>query len=135
MSIHNSLHLIQQWFRKDIDMDIHSINLRISELCAQRKWSYYRLAKETGFQQSTLKSIVKEKNMPSLYTLDKICTAFNISLACFFDSPFFDIPTQSNNTFLSLWNNLSSDDKEKVLIYMYGLLHKEISKEDFVNDI
>ena len=117
-------------------MDIHSINKRIAELCAKNDWSYYKLSKEAGFQQSTLKSITKEKNMPSLYTLSKICRAFGITISDFFNSELFVTANkQLNDDFINLWNELSLTDKEKVMIYMHGLLHKEIKKEDVKNDI
>lgn len=120
---------------KGYKMDIKVIKRRISELCDERNWSYYRLAKEAGFQQSTLKSIIKEKNMPSLYTLSKICDAFGITLSSFFDDPLFETKEYSDKMFNSLWETLSSTEKEKVLIYMHGLLGKEIKKEDFKDEL
>lgn len=116
-------------------MDIKSIKKRIEQLCNQKQWSFYRLAKESGFQQSTLESIINEKNMPSLYTLEKICLAFNITLSDFFDSEFFRYTPNLKEHYVELWKELSKSDKKKVLIYMHGLLHKEIKKEDFQNDI
>ena len=117
-------------------MDIQSMHKRIAELCKQKQWTYYRLAKECGFQQSTLKSIIKEKNMPNLYTLDKICNALNITLSDFFKSELFEDVTTINNEYISLWIKLQSADKERVLVYMYGLLHKEVPmKEDVKNDL
>ena len=109
-------------------MDIKLISQRITKLCDQRNWSYYRLSKEAGFEQSTLKSISKEKNMPSLYTLEKICTAFDITISDFFDDEIFQTENKSQ-TFLKLWKELDSNDKEKVLIYIAGLLKKDISEE------
>jgi len=111
-------------------MDIKSINERIKQLCKQRNWSYYRLSKESGFQQSTLKTIRKETNMPSLYTIDKICNAFGITVADFFDNELFQDEANSKSIFISIWDELTVKDKEKVLIYMYGLTHKEL-KQDF----
>ena len=111
-------------------MDIKSIKTRIEQLCKQRHWSYYKLSKESGFQQSTLKSILKEKNMPSLYTLYKICEAFNISLSDFFNDKLFDSNTKSKQLFVQLWDELQPDDQKKVLIYMQGLLHKQIQEEE-----
>ena len=118
-----------------LKMDIKSIKLRISELCKQKGWSYYRLSKEAGFQQSTLKPILKEKNLPNLYTLEKICTALNISLSDFFKSDLFNCKIHSDDSYRQLWNQLPSGDKEKVLIYMYGLLRLEIPKEGLKNDL
>lgn len=108
-------------------MDIKSIHHRIDVLCKEKGWSYYRLAKKAGFQQSTLKSIIKEQYMPSLYTLDKICIAFNITMSDFFNANDFNSKNNEKELFLSLWEELSATDHEKVLIYMHGLLHKEIN--------
>lgn len=111
-------------------MDIKAIHNRIDELCKERNWSYYKLAKEAGFQQSTLKPIIKEKNMPSLYTLNKICMACDISLSDFFSSHYFNKNQDDHNELQYLLAALSPQDKKLVKIYIYGLLHKEI-KEDF----
>ena len=109
-------------------MDIKSINKRIKMLREMRGWSEYRLSKEGGFEQSTLKSIKKEKNMPSLYTIEKICFAFDITISDFFDDEIFG-HSKNKPLFISLWTELSPHDKEKVLIYMYGLTHKELPKD------
>ena len=111
-------------------MDIKSINKRITQLCKKNNWSYYRLAKEAGFQQSTLKSITKEQNMPSLYTLSKICEAFKITISDFFDDEIFSPDIKYKHSFIKLWNELQPPDKERVLIYIHGLLHKTMKEEE-----
>lgn len=117
-------------------MDIQSIHKRILELCQQKQWSFYRLAKESGFSQSTLKSITKEKYMPNLYTINKICSALDISLSDFFKSKLFGYTQDSDNIYTTLWSRLHESEREKVLIYMYGLLHEKIpQKEDNTNDL
>lgn len=115
-------------------MDKHSIPNRITELCQQKGWSYYKLAQEAGFQQANLNSILKGKNLPTLYTISKICDALDISLSDFFKGSFFDNTLSSTHQYQVLWEALSSSDKEKVLIYMHGLTHT-IPKEDFENDL
>lgn len=114
-------------------MDIKLINERIKNLREQRGWSEYRLAKEAGFEQSTLKVIKKEKHMPSLYTIEKICFAFGITISDFFDDEVFG-HSKNKPLFISLWMKLSPLDKEKVLIYMFGLTRKELPK-DFENEL
>lgn len=116
-------------------MEIEAINKRISQLCKMRGMSYYRLAKDSNLSESVLSSIRREKNLPSLDTLEKICNAFNITMSEFFNCELFETHKTSNELYVSLWNELSRSDKEKVIIYMHGLLHKEIHKEDFNNDI
>lgn len=116
-------------------MKIEAINKRISQLCKMREMSYYRLAKEGNLSESVLSAIRKEKNLPSLETLEKICKAINITMSEFFNSELFEINTKSKELYIALWQELSATDKEKVLIYMHGLLHKEITKEDFNDDL
>lgn len=42
---------------------------RIQELCDERNWSYYQLAKVSGIAYSTLSTMINKHNMPSLPTL------------------------------------------------------------------
>lgn len=116
-------------------MEIEVINKRISQLCKIRGMSYYRLAKDSKLSESVLSSIRREKNLPSLDTLEKICNAFNITMSEFFNSELFETHKKAKELYLSLWQELSTNDQEKVLIYIHGLLHKEIRKEDFKNDL
>lgn len=116
-------------------MEIETINKRVSQLCKMRGISYYRLAKESGLSESVLSSIRRNKNLPSLDTLEKICKAVNITMSEFFNSELFETCQHAKKLYIALWQELSANDKEKVLIYMHGLLHKEITKEDFNNDL
>ena len=115
-------------------MNIELISQRITQLCQDRRWSYYKLAKEAGFQQATLFPILHNKNMPNLYTLNEICNAFNITLSDFFRCELFETINYADN-YIQLWKELNNKDKEKVLIYMNGLLHKEIPEEGLIIDI
>ena len=62
-------------------MDTHS---RLRQLMAERGWTAYRLSKESGLSESTLASIFKRNTVPSIATLEAVCSAFGISLAQFF---------------------------------------------------
>ena len=64
---------------------------RIEKLCKERKITYYRLAKNSGLNTSTLNSILNgdSKNI-KVDTVKKICTGFNISIKIFFDDTIFD---------------------------------------------
>ncbi len=57
-------------------------------LCRKRKITVNKLAGMSGLRQSTVESIVKgiSKN-PTIKTLHKIATAFNMTLAEFLDFP------------------------------------------------
>ena len=111
----------------------NNVNKRINELCKEKGWSEYKLAKESGMQNSSINAMLKHNHIPSIPTLEKICAAFDITLSQFFDSELF----QKSKTplFIELWDKLDSLKKEKVLIYIHGLLSLPISKEDLENDI
>ena len=115
-------------------MDCNTVNERILELCRQRGWSEYKLAKMSSISNSTINAMFKNNHLPTFYTLQKICNAFQISLSQFFDCELFE-PNEESEVYKRLWKNLSPQDREKVLIYMYGLLHLDIKKEDIMNDI
>ena len=60
----------------------------IQDLCRERSWTYYRLAKEADIPYSTLNNMVNRTNIPTIPTLQKLCDAFGITLADFFlDEP------------------------------------------------
>ena len=56
----------------------------IQDLCKERSWTYYRLAKEADIPYSTLNNMVNRTNIPTIPTLQKLCDAFGITLADFF---------------------------------------------------
>ena len=66
-------------------MSVNDPVFHIKELCAERDWSYYQLAKSSGLSYSTISTLLNNNNLPSLTTLEKICSGFGISLADFFD--------------------------------------------------
>ena len=56
----------------------------IQDLCKERSWTYYRLAKEADIPYSTLNNMVNRTNIPTIPTLQKLCDAFGITLSQFF---------------------------------------------------
>ncbi len=98
---------------------------RIQELCEERGWSYYRLAKASGITYSTLNTMLHKQNLPSLTTLQKICDGFGISITDFFD-PNRDVSglTDEQARCLSLFTSLSPQKQELALAYMKGLSEK-----------
>ena len=54
---------------------------RIKELMEERKWTDYRLAKESNLSHSTVTNMFNRNNAPTLPTLEAVCRAFGITLA------------------------------------------------------
>lgn len=77
-------------------MESNTTLLRIQELCKQRGWSLYKLAKESNIAYSSLNNIFLRNTQPTISTLEKICNGFQISM-----SDFFNDATTSNAQVLS----------------------------------
>ena len=91
-----------------------TVSERIYQLRIDRNWSEYRLSEESGIAQTTISSWFRKDICPSIPSLEKICKAYNITLAQFFN---YDnepiVSTEEQYELLSNWNKLSN--KKKVL--------------------
>lgn len=96
----------------------------IKELCQQRSWTYYKLAKKSNIPYSSLNTLMNKQHVPSMANLIKICNGFGITLSQFFST--MDNPTSEQSELLNVWNVLDDSSKKLALIYMYGLAHQEI---------
>lgn len=89
---------------------------RIDELMKERKWSDYKLATESGLSSSTIANIHRRNTVPSIPTLEAICSAFGITLAQFFSDN--NITVQLNNEQLDLFNRwIYLTENQKRIIY------------------
>ena len=99
---------------------------RLNELCKEKKWSIYRLAKESDISYSTLNNMINRQNTPSFSTLIKLCQGLNISLPDFFSED--NQPTQLTSEEIDLiseWQKMSLDEKKILKAYIKGLLHEK----------
>ena len=95
---------------------------RIRQLCAERSWSYYQLAKASGITYSTLSTMINKHNMPSFPTLQKLCDGFGITLSEFFEPDRnLDGLTQEQAQCLTLFTRLAREERQLALTYMKGL--------------
>lgn len=93
-------------------MDTHS---RLRQLMAERGWTAYRLAKKSGLSESTLANIFKRNTLPSITTLEAICSAFDISLAQFFtESEMVELTPELKELFDN-WVSLTPEQKQAAL--------------------
>lgn len=93
-------------------MDTHS---RLRQLMAERNWTAYRLAKESGLSESTLANIFKRNTVPSIATLEAVCSAFGISLAQFFaDQNMVELTPELKELFDN-WVSLAPEQKQAAL--------------------
>lgn len=91
---------------------------RIRQLMAERGWTIYRLAQESGLSQTTISNIFKRNNQPSLPTVNAICDACGITLAQFFAE---DDPANTLNTRSEFDNSvaaLKEDQREALAAFI-----------------
>lgn len=99
--------------------------LRIKELCKERNFSYYELAKRSHIPYSTLNTMILKNNSPTLPTLQKLCEGFGISLVQFFDfDESMQTLTDAQQECLHLFSSLVPQDQELAIAYMKGLAHR-----------
>ena len=87
----------------------------ITEYREERGWTEYQLAERSGLPQSTISSWYRKNMIPTIPSLQKICTAFGITLSQLFAEG--DVPvslTESQRKLLERWSRLSEDQQSVV---------------------
>ena len=87
----------------------------ITEYREQRNWTEYQLAERSGLPQSTISSWYRKNMMPTILSLDKICTALGITLSQLFAEGESPVSlTASQRLLLERWSRLSDDQQAAV---------------------
>ena len=92
-------------------MDIHK---KLRDLMVEKGWTEYRLAKASGLSESTIANIFKRNTMPSISTLESICSGFGITLSQFFaENAMVELTPDLKDLFDS-WVTLTPDQKAAI---------------------
>ena len=89
---------------------------RIYQLRVERGWSEYRLSEESGIAQTTISSWFRKNIIPTVTSLEKICSAYNITLSQFFNwdnEP--TVLTEQQSELLDNWNRLTKKQQNIVI--------------------
>ena len=84
---------------------------RIRNLLIERNWTEYKLAKEAGLPQSTISTLFRRNNLPSIPTLEAICGGLGITMSQFFAEQELVELTAEQKAFFNDWAVLSPEDK------------------------
>ncbi len=103
-------------------MDTHK---RLRQLMKERGWTEYRLSKECGLSESTLANIFRRNTLPSINTLEAICSGFGITLSQFFAEDEMVELTPELKILFDNWVNLTSEQK-KATLQIIKVLNKNI---------
>lgn len=94
----------------------------ITKLREQRNWTEYQLSVNAQLPQSTISSWYRKDMLPSLTSLEKICKAFDISLAQFFSNDSeVAIAGSEQVELLKEWNKLNKKQRELLLKFLKTL--------------
>ena len=97
---------------------------RLRRLMEERGWTVYRVAHEAGLNEKTVYNIYSRNTMPSIPTLEAICTAFRITLAQFFaDGKMIEVTPELEDVFES-WIVLTPEQKEATRSMMRAFRHE-----------
>ena len=89
----------------------------ISQYREERGWTEYQLAERSGLPQSTISSWYRKNMIPTIPSLEKICSAFGITLSQLFAQE--DTPvslTDSQKKLLARWSRLSEEQQNAVFL-------------------
>ena len=90
-------------------MDTHE---RLRQLLNERGWSEYKLAKRCGLSESTVANNFRRNTVPSIATLETICSGFGITMSQFFaEGDMIEITPELKELFEN-WVNLTPEQKK-----------------------
>jgi transcriptional regulator with XRE-family HTH domain len=96
---------------------------KITDLREKRHWTVWRLAEESGVDQSTISAWYNKGRCPSIVSLERICEAFGITMAQFFiEGPAVVDLTREQAELLETWSALSQNQKEVILSLIKNIL-------------
>lgn len=95
---------------------------RITSHRVSRNWTEYQLAQKSGIPQSTISTWYRKKMLPTLSSLDKICRAFDMTMAQFLsENDGLTEITPDQKELLSKWELLTSAQKNAFLNLMESI--------------
>ena len=100
---------------------------RIDGLRKERGWSIYRLSIKTGLTQQAIHAWydTKKPTMPSIATLDIVCSAFGITLMDFFMEKNFIEVTPPLKKLYDSWRALSKKEQSAIELLINTMLKKK----------
>ena len=89
----------------------------ISTYREARGWTEYQLAERSGLPQSTISSWYRKNMIPTIPSLEKICSAYGITLSQLFaEGDTIVSLTASQKKLLDRWARLSEDQQSAVFM-------------------
>lgn len=97
--------------------------VRLQQLLQERGWTEYKLSKECGLAQSTIGNIFRRNTVPSIATLETICSGFGITLSQFFAEGDMVELTPDLKELFDCWVCLTPEQKAAALQMLKAMRH------------
>lgn len=94
---------------------------RITYYRTQKGWTEYQLAQAADLTQSTISSWYRKNLIPSIPSLEKICTAFGITLSQFFAENEQFTLTDTQNKLIEASGHLTEDQMLSLITFLNTL--------------
>lgn len=104
------------------------VKKRIKELMDQRAWSVYDLSQKSDLTEACIRNWYTKRNYtPSLEAIEKICKAFEISVAELVRDETEDsiVVDAEKKELLKNWSNLETKQKKVVCMQIETFLNKD----------
>ena len=89
----------------------------ITKYREERGWTEYQLAERSGLPQSTISSWYRKNMIPTISSLEKICSAFGITLSQLFAEGDAVVSlTAPQKKLLDRWSRLSEEQQNAVFL-------------------
>lgn len=85
---------------------------RLEELFEKYEVSIYRISQKCGIPTTAISKIISKKNVPTIITLERICNAFGITLAQFFDDDRYAELSGIPVEIIKAWDSLDTKEQE-----------------------
>ena len=96
---------------------LKDVLVTITKYREERGWTEYQLAEHSGLPQSTISSWYRKNMVPTIPSLEKICSAFGITLSQLFAEGDAVVSlTASQKRLLDRWSRLSEEQQNAVFL-------------------
>ena len=94
---------------------VKDILATITKYREERGWTEYQLAEKSGLPQSTISSWYRKNMIPTIPSLEKICSAFGITLSQLFSEENDTVSlTDSQKKLLERWSRLTEEQQDVI---------------------
>lgn len=97
---------------------------KITRMRLEKGWTEYELAERSELSQSTISSWYRKNLVPSIPSLEHICSAFEITLSQFFieGGGFAERLTKEQAEVLNRWSRLTKAQQKKLADFLDSIL-------------